>query len=113
MPMRGRTGRARPTPIDLKQFDWDRALVATLRHSTLPWHETLDATPLDRRNLGPRDRLSLVAQFAAHEAFLQFAGVADAECDPAEWAVLQKRGSDFRLVRVGARPPAPDAPPAL
>ncbi|HEX2122924.1 MAG TPA: hypothetical protein VHL59_14930, partial [Thermoanaerobaculia bacterium] len=78
--------------------------MATLRHSTLPWDEPLSLIPLaEARQLGARDRLSLVAQFAAHQALLQFAGVADGELDPAEWAVVQKRGCDVRLVRVAAR----------
>ena len=113
--MRGASRRAHPqASVDTRQFGWDRALVATLRHPTLPWNEPLDAAPLaDCADLGARDKLSLVAQFAAHEAFLQFAGVADGECDPGEWAVVRKRGQDCRLVRVAARAPAPDGPPAL
>ena len=119
--MRGASRRARPqASVDLRQFGWDRALVATLRHPTLPWHDgfaatiTLDAAPLAGcHDLGARDRLSLVAQFAAHEALLQFAGVGDSECDPAEWVVARKRGSDCRLVRVAARAPASEEPPAL
>jgi DNA-binding NtrC family response regulator/tetratricopeptide (TPR) repeat protein len=94
--------------------------VAVLRHSTLPWIDSFGgevavaAVPLQGlRDLGGRDRLSLVAQFAAHQAFLQFAGIADSECDPAEWAVVQKRGSDVRLVRIAARPPSPESPPLL
>ena len=97
----------------LRHFAWDRALVATLRHSTLPWEETLAATPLaDARSLGARDRLSLVAQFAAHQALLQFAGIADGELDPAEWAFVQKRGSDVRLIRTSSRA-VEESPPAL
>jgi DNA-binding NtrC family response regulator/tetratricopeptide (TPR) repeat protein len=106
--------------VSLRTFGWERAAVAALRHSTMPWMEgfapeiALAAVPLQAlRDLGGRDRLSLVAQFAAHQAFLQFAGIADGECDPAEWAVVQKRGSDVRLVRIAARPPNPDAPPPL
>ncbi|MEA2329740.1 MAG: two-component system, NtrC family, response regulator HydG, partial [Thermoanaerobaculia bacterium] len=57
--------------------------------------------------------LSLVAQFAAHEALLQFAGFSDADYDPAEWAVVRKRGNDCRLVRIGTRHMADEAPPAL
>src|SRR5216117_3996637 len=115
MPMRGATRRVRPqASVELRQFGWDRAVVATLRHPTLPWSESCDATLLaDCDDLGARDKLSLVAQFAAHEAFLQFAGVGDAECDPSEWAVVRKRGSDCRLVRVASRAPAADGPPAL
>ena len=113
MSLRGRSRRA--TAVSPRDLAWDRALVATLRHSTLPWDEPLSATPLaELRSLGARDRLSLVAQFAAHEALLQFAGVADGELDPVEWAVVQKRGSDVRLVRVAARAADPSsAPPVL
>src|SRR5437016_4507924 len=115
MSMRGATRRARPqATADLRQFGWNRALIATLRHSTLPWIEAVDAVPLTKCDgLGARDKLSLVAQFAAHQAFLQFAGAGDSECDPAEWAVARKRGSDCRLIRIAARAPAADVPPAL
>ncbi len=116
MTMRGSPRRASVTAaVSPRAFAWDHALIATLQHSTLPWSEELAATPLrEAKNIGSRDRLSLVAQFAAHEALLQFAGIADAEFDAREWAVIQKRGSDVRLVRVAAR--ASDvttAPPAL
>src|SRR5258708_18820230 len=101
-------------------FGWERAAVAALRHATLPWVDgfgaelSIAAAPLESvRDLGGRDRLSLVAQFAAHQAFLQFAGIGDGDCDPAEWAVLQKRGSDGRRVRIAARPPHSRAPPPL
>src|SRR5437870_3820809 len=115
MPMRGSSRRARPqASIELQKFGWDRALVATLRHPTLPFQENVDATPIaECHDLGARDKLSLVAQFAAHEAFLQFAGVGDGECDPREWVVLRKRGSDCRLIRVAARAPTADGSPAL
>src|ERR1041385_8273977 len=96
--------RSRAARIDLRQFAWDRALVATLRHSTLPFAESFDAGKFD--DLGARDKLSLVAQFAAHAALLQFAGVGDAECDPAEWVVVRRRGSDCRLGRVRGPGPA-------
>ncbi|HUP61468.1 MAG TPA: sigma 54-interacting transcriptional regulator [Thermoanaerobaculia bacterium] len=101
--------------VSPRNFAWDRALVATLRHSTLPWGEALDAVPVaEARQLGARDRLSLLAQFAAHQALLQFAGVADGDLDPAEWSVVQKRGSDIRLVRTSAGAVDPsDAPPVL
>src|SRR5258706_14725250 len=106
--------------VSLRRFGWERAALAVLRHSTLPWLDgfapelTLDAVPLSAlENLGGRDKLSLVAQFAAHQAFLQFAGIADGECDPLEWAVVQKRGCDVRLVRIAARPTEGDAPPSL
>src|ERR1700682_3725153 len=106
--------------VSRRMFGWGRAAVSALRHTTLPWMDgfgpeiVVAATPLQTlRDLGGRDRLSLVAQFAAHQAFLQFAGIADGECDPAEWAVVQRRGCDVRLVRIAAPPAHPDAPPPL
>src|SRR3954453_22085528 len=116
-----RTARSRgPLEASLRTFGWERAATATLRHSTLPWLDgfapevTVDAVPLrELRELGGRDRLSLVAQFAAHQALLQFAGLPDGECDPHEWAVVQKRGCDVRLVRLAARTSGADAPPRL
>jgi two-component system response regulator AtoC len=113
--MRRSGGRGRSASVPARSFGWDRAVVATLRHSTLPWNESLTATPLaEVRQLGARDRLSLLGQLAAHEALLQFAGIADADFDPAEWSVVQKRGSDVRLVRVAARACDPSlAPPVL
>src|SRR4051794_15322193 len=105
--------RATKTYVEPAAFGWGVAVAAGLRHSTLPGGEALDAVPLGHLPPpGGRDRLSLVAQFAAHQALLQFAGVADGACDPAEWAVVQRRGCDARLVRVGARASS-DAPPAL
>src|SRR5258707_11931931 len=105
---RAARGRA-SLEASLRMFGWERAALGALRHSTLPWYEgfareiTLDAAPLAQlRDLGGRDRLSLVAQFAAHQALLQFAGIADGECDPGEWVVVQKRGCDVRLVRIAA-----------
>src|ERR1051326_7719124 len=77
MAMRSAVGGAR-TSIEPGAFGWGVAVAAVLRHSTLPWREVLDAVPLAALPpLGGRDRLSLVAQFAAHQALLQFAGVAD------------------------------------
>jgi transcriptional regulator with GAF, ATPase, and Fis domain len=118
MSMRGTVRRARSAiAIDLREFGWDRALIATLRHSTLPWLDeclpviSLDAIPLaEGAEFGPRDRLSLVAQFSAHQALLHFAGFSDAELDPGEWAVVRKRGHDCQLVRTAARATADEAP---
>ena len=105
--------RGARTYIEPSAFGWGVAVAAVLRHSTLPWREALDAVPLAALPpLGGRDRLSLVAQFAAHQALLQFAGVSDGACDAAEWAVVQRRGVDARLVRLAAAA-ATDAPPAL
>jgi DNA-binding NtrC family response regulator len=95
-------------------------VLATLRHTSLPWSDrieevVLDAEPLvEVAELGPRDRLSLLAQFAAHAAFLQFAGVVDGELDPAAWLVVRKRGTDCRLIRrAAAACDVADSPPAL
>jgi DNA-binding NtrC family response regulator/tetratricopeptide (TPR) repeat protein len=101
--------------LDARAFGWDAALVATLRHASLPWDEPLPLTPLAGLSRpGARDRLSLLGQFAAHQALLRFAGVADGELDSGEWSVVQKRGQDVRLVRVAARAcDASAAPPAL
>ena len=113
MSMRG--SRRHESRVEPRAFGWDRALLATLRHSSLPFDESLPLTPLAAlRSLGARDRLSLLGQFAAHQALLQFAGVADGDLDPAEWCVVQKRGADVRLVRVAARACDPSlAPPVL
>src|SRR5260370_1443962 len=119
MVMRGVPKKRDAAVVALGGFPLDRPVLATLRHSTLPWNEgvalelTLPATPLEVAAPGARDRLSLLAQFAAHEAFLQFAGIPDGELDPGEWVVVQKRGSDCRLVRVAARAcdPAVSPPP--
>jgi hypothetical protein len=115
MSMRGSPRVSRGATVDARRFGWDRALVATLRHSSMPWDEPLPGIALtDVRVFGARDRLSLLGQFAAHQALLQFAGVADGELDPSEWAVVQKRGSDVRLLRVSARACDPTlAPPVL
>ncbi len=122
MPMRGGSRRAADAiSISPRAFEWDRCAIATLRHSTLPWSGvvapdvSIRATLLTGTGqLGRRDRLSLLAQFAAHQGLLRFAGVADGEFDPGEWAVIQKRGADCRLLRVSARSAATDdAPPAL
>ncbi|MDQ3282769.1 MAG: hypothetical protein M3Q69_15305, partial [Acidobacteriota bacterium] len=114
--MRGTPRRAgAAVAVHARAFGWERALVATLRHASMPFGESLAAKPLaELRELGTRDRLSLVAQFAAHQALLQFAGIADGELDLAEWAVVQKRGSDVRLIRVAARACDPShAPPVV
>src|ERR1700745_1213965 len=99
MTMRGGARRASETvEVSLRDFAWLRAHVATLRHSTLPWSDTpVRAVPLASiTQVGARDRLSLIAQFAAHQSFLQFAGIADGDVVAADWGVEQKRGSDCR-----------------
>ena len=112
MSMRGGSRKERDTiRVSSRDFAWDRAVVATLRHSSLLFGDCA-ATPLAAiRELGSRDRLSLLGQFAAHQAFLQFAGITDGDVDAAEWAVVRKRGADCRLLRIAAKGVADDAPP--
>jgi len=109
MPARRYAGQS-PLRVPFHEFGWDPGRRATLEHSTLPWFGatepeiSFDARGLDQAGrLGSRDRLSLLGQFAAHQAFLQFAGIADAEFDVTEWAVVRKRGNDCRLIRIAAR----------
>ena len=116
MNMRSGTRRERETlAVSPQAFAWGRAWTATLRHTSLPWNETVSAKPLTQaRELGTRDRLSLLGQFAAHQAFLHFAGLSDGELDPQEWVIVPKRGSDVRLIRIAARESdASTAPPPL
>jgi len=120
---RSRPGRPRRPRSVLSfspsSFGWDSATIATLRHSTLPWFDgktrgnDLHGVPLTGGiSLGSRERLSLVAQFAAHLAFLQFAGLSvGEEVDADEWVVVRARGRDIRLVRVAVRPAKSTAPP--
>src|SRR5690242_1694465 len=100
--------------VSPRAFAWERALIATLRHSTLAFNAQLELEPLQASSLGGRERLSLVAQFAAHQALLQFAGIADGEFVADEWRIARKRGSDCRLVRIAARHcDASTSPPVL
>ncbi|HMC20828.1 MAG TPA: hypothetical protein VKL19_03180, partial [Thermoanaerobaculia bacterium] len=118
MTMRGSTRRA--IVLDVRQFGWDRAAIAALRHSTLPWDDPfaaevqIEATPLrGLKEVGSRDRLSLLGQFAAHLAFLQFAGVRDGAFDADEWVVARKRATDCRLLRIAAGRGGEESPPML
>ena len=113
MSMRGGSRARRPVMTDVRTFGWDRAVLATLRHSTLPL-EVVDGAPLeDLSDLGKRDRLSLLGQFAAHEALLQFAGIGDGAFQVGEWRVVQKRGLDCRLIRASGRRANADPIPVL
>jgi DNA-binding NtrC family response regulator len=115
MSMRVPRARTQTVPVDFRGFGWDRFVIATLRHATLPWSGAarldpeLEATPLSElRALGTRDRLSLTGQFAAHLSLLRFAGVPESRFDPADWAVAMRRGCDARLLRVRASQAASD-----
>ncbi|HXI12283.1 MAG TPA: sigma 54-interacting transcriptional regulator [Thermoanaerobaculia bacterium] len=111
MTMRAPAGRTKTAhKVDLAEFGWKPSLIATARHSTLPWyadvHPVIDlpgVTALtDMRGWGARDRLSLTGQYAAHLSFLRRLGVVENEFDPADWVALRKRGSDVRLIRIRA-----------
>src|SRR2546423_596667 len=102
MTMRGVSRRTSGVvEVSLRDFAWPLTQIATLRHCTLPWCES-SSRAIALGQFGARDRLSLLAQFAAHQSFLQFAGISDADVDASEWTVEQKRGSDCRLIRVAA-----------
>ena len=118
--MRGASRRAGETvKVSLREFGFDAATIATLRHCSLPWFDEFAAeievagAPLSSmRDCGARDRLSLMAQYAAHHAFLRFAGIADRAFRDDDWLAVRKRGSDCRLVRIRASSCTPEeAPP--
>jgi DNA-binding NtrC family response regulator/tetratricopeptide (TPR) repeat protein len=110
-----------PHQVGKHDFGWDRWITATLDHPTLPWfgeegvNPTVGVTPLAELGpLGSRDRLSLLGQFAAHEALLVFAGIPERQFSAAEWGVIRKRGNDCRLVRMTASAvDADEAPPPI
>src|SRR5688572_27224993 len=108
MPARRYAGQS-PLRVPFHEFGWDPGRRATLEHSTLPWFGatepeiSFDARGLDQAGrLGSRDRLSLLGQFAAHCAFLRFAGISAGEFQPSDWIFIRDRGSDPRLIRVHA-----------
>jgi DNA-binding NtrC family response regulator/tetratricopeptide (TPR) repeat protein len=95
--------------VSAASFSWPLPVLAGLEHGTLPWFDSAEprwridrAEPL-AREWGSRHALSLLAQFAAHQSFLEFAGILDNPFDPAEWRVERRRGADVRLLRVAAR----------
>ncbi len=100
------------TVVSPRAFAWERSVVACLRHSTLPVGSSLEVSSLSDVT-GEREQLSLIAQFAAHQAFLQFAGIADCELLESEWRAVRRRGGDSRLIRVGSRAEAADTLPLL
>ncbi|MGK2856106.1 MAG: hypothetical protein ACSLFQ_02745, partial [Thermoanaerobaculia bacterium] len=100
--------------MSAQSFGWPASLVATLRHSTLPWFpaandDAAEATPLSAAGrIGERDALSILGQFAGYLAFARFAGVSTGAFNPTEWGIEQKRGRDTRLVRLLSPPSRPD-----
>src|SRR5687767_9629344 len=108
MPARRYAGH-NPLRVPFHEFGWDPGRRAALEHCTLPWFEvsegekSFDARTLDHAaRLGSRDRLSLLGQFAAHCAFLRFAGISPGEFQPGDWIFTRDRGTDPRLIRVRA-----------
>jgi DNA-binding NtrC family response regulator/tetratricopeptide (TPR) repeat protein len=114
-------GSRTPLQVSRQEFGWDRWIIATLDHPTLPWfgqtgeNPTLSIAPLTELGpLGSRDRLSLLGQFAAHEALLVFAGIPEKHFSASDWGVIRKRGHDCRLVRLAASTvDADEAPPPI
>jgi len=110
MPLR-RPSQKERRRFDLREFGWTAAQIAVLRHSSLPFGEAPDGScEIDGVDLetakawGRRDRLALLAQFAAHVAFLRRVGVAAGPLRTDEWLAVRNRGEDPRLVRVRATP---------
>ena len=111
MSMRRAEARAKNTiRLGAAEFGWSPSVIATHRHSTMPWHREpvasswdVAARPLVRcRTAGKRDLLSLVAQYSAHLAWLRFCGVKDPVFAPEDWMVESSRGEDCRLIRIHA-----------
>lgn len=89
--------------VSAEQFGWPLARLACSVHHSFVWN----GSAVDRkscvsleRSWGERHRLSLLAQFAAHQSFLSFAGLPDHDLDPREWLVARARGGDVRLIRI-------------
>ncbi|HVT45908.1 MAG TPA: sigma 54-interacting transcriptional regulator [Thermoanaerobaculia bacterium] len=116
---RGNARKRSLARVALAEFGWEPAVIAALRHSTLPWTDEqqteieLEATPLESAgSIGRRDAFSLLGQYAAHLAFLRQLALDDAHFDPSEWGIGLKRGTDCRLVRLrGVQSSAGDTPP--
>ncbi len=102
------TRRGAAASVSAELFGWPPSLIATARHSTLPWHpagdeDAVDAAPLTTINrVGERDSLSLVGQLAGYLAFARFAGIPTSAFDSGDWGIVQKRGRDVRLVRLAS-----------
>jgi DNA-binding NtrC family response regulator len=85
-------------------FRWDAPWLATIIHSHVPpvagHPDTRLVRPLQECLPAPkRDVLSLVGQFAAHLAFLRFAGIGNSALELSQWGIIKERGRDPRLVR--------------
>ncbi len=113
MPMRRSSARPDRAPqrVSLAGFGWDPATLATSVHPSFPWYDRFDeeieirAAGLEERRWGGRDALSILGQYAAHLAFLRFAGIEDCRFDPQQWSVITRRGSDCRLIRLSGNQP--------
>ncbi len=100
----------RPLHLEVSEFGWSPFVIATFRHSSLPWDAAARSSGWDvagrplaeSRTSGKRDALSMAGQYAAHLAWLRFCGITDPCFDPEEWVVEKNRGEDCRLVRIRA-----------
>ena len=119
MAMRGKPHRARsPITIDVRTFGWDRALIATLRHPTLPWFDgvarelNVDGIPLAKASELGRIRSQVnslqaqlskitVAQVAAASGAAGFSGSVQ---------VASSGGFTFPLPKSAAAPPSAWSP---
>ncbi len=112
----------RPAPgvrrLEFLASGWAVEEVAFLRHASLPWtgrparNGEIDAEPLEKAaSWGEGDRLSLLAQVAAHLAFLRAAGIGWGRFAAEEWGASRRRSDDARLLRwsIGARDEEPAA----
>jgi hypothetical protein len=108
MPIR-RPARKERRDLDLREFGWPLSRIAVLRHSTLPFESgrviELDTTELiSARPWGKRDRLAILAQFAAHLALLKRLSIPSGRLVAEEWRIVRQRNADPRLVRIKATP---------
>src|SRR5688500_2697100 len=100
MSMSGTGQRRQTCVVSARAGAWDPGVTAKRRRSPPPFGTSVGGGSLaDARGLGKRDRRALLAQFAAHQAMRQFAGIADGHLDPAEWLVVRKCGCYARLIR--------------
>ncbi|HVR42908.1 MAG TPA: sigma 54-interacting transcriptional regulator, partial [Thermoanaerobaculia bacterium] len=106
MPMR-RVPGVTAYRIELDACGFAAAEMAALDHASLPWWGVasraveIAGSPLESaREMGERDRHSLLAQLAAHLAMLRFAAVGWGSFAAAEWVVVRKRREEGRLVRI-------------
>ncbi|HEY0592200.1 MAG TPA: hypothetical protein VGF40_10565, partial [Thermoanaerobaculia bacterium] len=96
--------------LDYLASGWAAEEIALLRHASLPWGARpqrsgeVDGEPLvSAASWGERDRLAILAQLAAHLAFLREAGIPAGRFAADEWSASRRRGDDARLIRTTIR----------